>query len=205
MVLTVCCWLTLDPPDWVPDEACNSCIACKAPFTVIRRKHHCRSCGKVCLTNESNESVIKLTDHRLPIFIVNVVADNVYALLFQIFCSRCSSHSAPLPRYGQMKPVRVCTHCYMFHVTPFYTDKAGIWPHREEHGPCTGQLCDRTTQLLYRSANGELTAVTAPAKQDFHVWRLQMKEGRDSAVAWLDLFPFLWKEYWITGKQSVWL
>ncbi|XP_060938650.1 lateral signaling target protein 2 homolog isoform X1 [Limanda limanda] len=78
-----------DPPDWVPDEACNSCIACKAPFTVIRRKHHCRSCGK-------------------------------------IFCSRCSSHSAPLPRYGQVKPVRVCTHCFMFHVTPFYSDKAGI-------------------------------------------------------------------------------
>uniref|UniRef100_A0A8C2KAA3 Zinc finger, FYVE domain containing 28 n=1 Tax=Cyprinus carpio TaxID=7962 RepID=A0A8C2KAA3_CYPCA len=36
-----------DLPEWVPDEACNSCIACKAPFTVIRRKHHCRSCGKV--------------------------------------------------------------------------------------------------------------------------------------------------------------
>ncbi|XP_065144652.1 lateral signaling target protein 2 homolog isoform X1 [Paramisgurnus dabryanus] len=78
-----------DPPEWVPDEACNSCIACKAPFTVIRRKHHCRSCGK-------------------------------------IFCSRCSSHSAPLPRYGQMKPVRVCTHCYIFHVTPFYSDRTGI-------------------------------------------------------------------------------
>ncbi|XP_042598721.1 lateral signaling target protein 2 homolog isoform X5 [Cyprinus carpio] len=78
-----------DLPEWVPDEACNSCIACKAPFTVIRRKHHCRSCGK-------------------------------------IFCSRCSSHSAPLPRYGQMKPVRVCTHCYMFHVTPFYSDRTGI-------------------------------------------------------------------------------
>ncbi|XP_075276503.1 lateral signaling target protein 2 homolog isoform X2 [Opisthocomus hoazin] len=78
-----------DPPDWVPDEVCSYCTACKAPFTVIRRKHHCRSCGK-------------------------------------IFCSRCSSHSAPLPHYGQMKPVRVCTHCYMFHVTPFYSDKAGI-------------------------------------------------------------------------------
>ncbi|MBN3307157.1 LST2 protein, partial [Amia calva] len=78
-----------DPPDWVPDEACSYCTACKAPFTVIRRKHHCRSCGK-------------------------------------IFCSRCSSHCAPLPRYGQVKPVRVCTHCYMFHVTPFYSDKAGI-------------------------------------------------------------------------------
>ncbi|XP_047654827.1 lateral signaling target protein 2 homolog isoform X2 [Phacochoerus africanus] len=78
-----------DPPEWVPDEACGFCTACKAPFTVIRRKHHCRSCGK-------------------------------------IFCSRCSPHSAPLPRYGQVKPVRVCTHCYMFHVTPFYSDKAGI-------------------------------------------------------------------------------
>ncbi|XP_075202929.1 lateral signaling target protein 2 homolog isoform X2 [Anomaloglossus baeobatrachus] len=78
-----------DPPDWVPDEVCSLCTACKAPFTVIRRKHHCRSCGK-------------------------------------IFCSRCSSHSAPLPRYGQMKPVRVCTHCYMFHVTPFYSDKAVV-------------------------------------------------------------------------------
>ncbi|XP_060790194.1 lateral signaling target protein 2 homolog isoform X3 [Neoarius graeffei] len=65
-----------DPPEWVPDEACNSCIACKAPFTVIRRKHHCRSCGK-------------------------------------IFCSRCSSHSAPLPRYGQMKP----SHCRRMPVT----------------------------------------------------------------------------------------
>ncbi|KAM5271986.1 lateral signaling target protein 2 homolog [Ctenodactylus gundi] len=78
-----------DPPEWVPDEACGFCTACKAPFTVIRRKHHCRSCGK-------------------------------------IFCSRCSAHSAPLPRYGQVKPVRVCTHCYMFHVTPFYSDKAGM-------------------------------------------------------------------------------
>ncbi|XP_045630716.1 lateral signaling target protein 2 homolog isoform X1 [Ursus americanus] len=78
-----------DPPEWVPDEVCGFCTACKAPFTVIRRKHHCRSCGK-------------------------------------IFCSRCSSHSAPLPRYGQVKPVRVCTHCYVFHVTPFYSDKAGI-------------------------------------------------------------------------------
>ncbi|XP_076833723.1 lateral signaling target protein 2 homolog [Brachyhypopomus gauderio] len=78
-----------DPPEWVPDEACSSCVSCKAPFTVIRRKHHCRSCGK-------------------------------------IFCSRCSSHSAPLPRYGQMKPVRVCTHCYMFHVTPFYSDRSGV-------------------------------------------------------------------------------
>ncbi|XP_019901420.2 lateral signaling target protein 2 homolog [Esox lucius] len=70
-------------PAWVPDEACSFCTACNAPFTIIRKKHHCRSCGK-------------------------------------IFCSRCSPRSVPLPRYGQVKAVRVCTHCYMFHVTPFY-------------------------------------------------------------------------------------
>ena len=39
--------IVTDPPEWVPDEACGFCTACKAPFTVIRRKHHCRSCGKV--------------------------------------------------------------------------------------------------------------------------------------------------------------
>ncbi|XP_041049316.1 lateral signaling target protein 2 homolog isoform X2 [Carcharodon carcharias] len=73
------------PPEWIADSACNQCMSCKAPFTIIRRRHHCRNCGK-------------------------------------IFCSRCSSHSAPLPWYGQMKPVRVCTHCYTFHLTPCYSN-----------------------------------------------------------------------------------
>uniref|UniRef100_UPI00358F55FB LOW QUALITY PROTEIN: lateral signaling target protein 2 homolog n=1 Tax=Myxine glutinosa TaxID=7769 RepID=UPI00358F55FB len=75
------------PPEWVPDEECNECAACCSPFTVIRRKHHCRNCGK-------------------------------------IFCSRCSPHSAPLPRYGQSRPVRVCTHCFLFHVTPFCSEQS---------------------------------------------------------------------------------
>uniref|UniRef100_A0A8C4Q0F0 Lateral signaling target protein 2 homolog n=1 Tax=Eptatretus burgeri TaxID=7764 RepID=A0A8C4Q0F0_EPTBU len=75
------------PPEWVPDEECNECAACCSPFTVIRRKHHCRNCGK-------------------------------------IFCSRCSPHSAPLPRYGQSRPVRVCMHCFLFHVTPFCSEQS---------------------------------------------------------------------------------
>ncbi|XP_072368151.1 lateral signaling target protein 2 homolog isoform X2 [Scyliorhinus torazame] len=72
------------PPEWIADSACNQCMSCKAPFTIIRRRHHCRNCGK-------------------------------------IFCSRCSSQSAPLPWFGQMKPVRVCTHCYTVHLTPCYS------------------------------------------------------------------------------------
>ncbi|XP_067899035.1 lateral signaling target protein 2 homolog isoform X2 [Heterodontus francisci] len=73
------------PPEWIADSACHQCMSCKAPFTIIRRRHHCRNCGK-------------------------------------IFCSRCSSQSAPLPWYGRMKPVRVCTHCYTFHLTPCYSN-----------------------------------------------------------------------------------
>lgn len=144
--------LLTDPPDWVPDEVCSYCTACKAPFTVIRRKHHCRSCGKVTTQSgmgEPTESHVLLPKNckRWVFVFVNCSAmwdgcgvqvksafphsapqgTQVQSpLVFQIFCSRCSSHSAPLPRYGQMKPVRVCTHCYMFHVTPFYSDKAGI-------------------------------------------------------------------------------
>ncbi|KAM6251254.1 lateral signaling target protein 2 homolog [Porphyrio hochstetteri] len=68
-------------PEWVPDSTCSQCSACRSPFTLLRRRHHCRSCGK-------------------------------------IFCARCSPHAAALPHYGQPKPVRVCTHCYVTHLSP---------------------------------------------------------------------------------------
>lgn len=34
-------------PLWLPDEEAPSCMSCHAVFTVIRRRHHCRNCGKV--------------------------------------------------------------------------------------------------------------------------------------------------------------
>ncbi|XP_051487094.1 lateral signaling target protein 2 homolog [Apus apus] len=68
-------------PEWVPDSRCSQCSACRSPFTLLRRRHHCRSCGK-------------------------------------IFCARCSPHTAALPHLGQLKPVRVCTHCYAAHLPP---------------------------------------------------------------------------------------
>ncbi|XP_030813278.1 lateral signaling target protein 2 homolog isoform X2 [Camarhynchus parvulus] len=33
-------------PEWVPDSSCSQCSACRSPFTLLRRRHHCRSCGK---------------------------------------------------------------------------------------------------------------------------------------------------------------
>ncbi|CAH1713115.1 unnamed protein product [Aphis gossypii] len=73
---------TETPPPWVPDNEAPVCMSCKAIFTVVRRRHHCRNCGKV-------------------------------------FCSRCSSNSVPLPRFGHLKPVRVCNRCFIYQVTPF--------------------------------------------------------------------------------------
>ncbi|KAG8196612.1 hypothetical protein JTE90_014169 [Oedothorax gibbosus] len=70
----------MGPPEWMPDELSPNCMACKVQFTIIRRRHHCRNCGK-------------------------------------IFCSRCSSNSIPLPRFGHLKPVRVCNQCFMYQLT----------------------------------------------------------------------------------------
>ncbi|XP_053981297.1 zinc finger FYVE domain-containing protein 9 isoform X2 [Hylaeus volcanicus] len=35
------------PPFWVPDSNAPSCMFCDVKFTVIKRRHHCRACGKV--------------------------------------------------------------------------------------------------------------------------------------------------------------
>ncbi|XP_046994160.1 lateral signaling target protein 2 homolog [Schistocerca americana] len=75
------------PPPWVPDIMAPRCMACAAAFTVVRRRHHCRNCGKV-------------------------------------FCARCSSNSVPLPRYGHVKPVRVCNRCFVYQVTPFTLEES---------------------------------------------------------------------------------
>lgn len=36
-----------EPPSWIPDNLAPRCMACGALFTVVRRRHHCRNCGKV--------------------------------------------------------------------------------------------------------------------------------------------------------------
>ena len=36
-----------DRQHWMPDRLCKQCYACDSPFTVFRRRHHCRICGQV--------------------------------------------------------------------------------------------------------------------------------------------------------------
>ncbi|XP_035743167.1 zinc finger FYVE domain-containing protein 9-like isoform X1 [Vespa mandarinia] len=35
------------PPFWIPDSNASSCMLCDLKFTVLKRRHHCRACGKV--------------------------------------------------------------------------------------------------------------------------------------------------------------
>ena len=32
---------------WVPDEDCDQCTQCSEKFTMVRRRHHCRNCGRI--------------------------------------------------------------------------------------------------------------------------------------------------------------
>ena len=35
------------PVTWIPDERVSTCFDCKCTFSLFRRKHHCRSCGRI--------------------------------------------------------------------------------------------------------------------------------------------------------------
>lgn len=45
-------------PIWIPDDATDECQVCCEEFTMFRRKHHCRACGKVICYSCSTRSFI---------------------------------------------------------------------------------------------------------------------------------------------------
>lgn len=49
--------LTLMAPVWVPDELVTSCTSCDQPFTLLRRRHHCRNCGNIYCNQCSSHSI----------------------------------------------------------------------------------------------------------------------------------------------------
>jgi len=48
---------------WMPDDAVDSCLRCDMPFTFLRRRHHCRSCGLIfcaeCAPRASKDRLLK--------------------------------------------------------------------------------------------------------------------------------------------------
>eukprot|EP01103_Thecamoeba_quadrilineata_P013377 TRINITY_DN3700_c0_g1_i2.p1 TRINITY_DN3700_c0_g1~~TRINITY_DN3700_c0_g1_i2.p1 ORF type:complete len:158 (-),score=27.15 TRINITY_DN3700_c0_g1_i2:71-544(-) len=53
----------LEPPAWEADEQTSNCHLCQAQFSVIRRRHHCRNCGKIFCGNCSSNK-LKLPQYK---------------------------------------------------------------------------------------------------------------------------------------------
>lgn len=54
---------------WLADDSAQVCPLCSQKFTQIRRKHHCRQCGKVLCSKCCNEKVTQLTVNFIPVII----------------------------------------------------------------------------------------------------------------------------------------
>lgn len=52
------------PTLWVPDHAVSHCMGCHNQFWLGRRKHHCRSCGKIFCA-DCSENVVALPEEQL--------------------------------------------------------------------------------------------------------------------------------------------
>mmetsp|Transcript_52783 Transcript_52783/g.132775 ORF Transcript_52783/g.132775 Transcript_52783/m.132775 type:complete len:226 (-) Transcript_52783:48-725(-) len=55
-------------PSWEPDESTKQCVQCGLYFTMLQRRHHCRSCGKIhCNACTSQTSVIPKFGFTKPV------------------------------------------------------------------------------------------------------------------------------------------
>lgn len=63
---------------WVEDSEATECMACKAPFTFVNRKHHCRNCGGIfCGACSSKKIAILRIQVTEPVRVCN----NCYTML----------------------------------------------------------------------------------------------------------------------------
>ena len=55
---------TVRPTLWIPDHAASSCMGCNTQFWFGRRKHHCRSCGRL-FCSECSENTVPIPAEQL--------------------------------------------------------------------------------------------------------------------------------------------
>lgn len=60
--------LKLGAPEWVPDHAAPNCMNCSRLFSPVRRRHHCRMCGKVfCSACSSHRTKLPQFNYHNPV------------------------------------------------------------------------------------------------------------------------------------------
>lgn len=73
-------------PVWVPDNAALVCVRCREPFTVLRRRHHCRHCGALLCAGCSEARV----------HIAGLYGDKAVRVCKQCYAAvRMKSHALP--------------------------------------------------------------------------------------------------------------
>ncbi|KAL7414029.1 hypothetical protein BDY24DRAFT_387305 [Mrakia frigida] len=84
---------------WVPDSRTEKCMRCHEPFTVFRRRHHCRLCGLVCC-HWCSTKTFTINDSTRPKSSAQPVraCDPCYAALFAPSSSSVTSPSSSLNR-----------------------------------------------------------------------------------------------------------
>ncbi|EGD82436.1 hypothetical protein PTSG_03082 [Salpingoeca rosetta] len=75
-------------PVWIPDHDVSMCQTCAAEFNLVRRRHHCRACGKVVCSACSGESV--------PLAYLNNERGRVCPECFENYTKTTSKESAAL-------------------------------------------------------------------------------------------------------------
>ena len=60
------------PPAWIPDAMAPLCMGCGVGFSLVRRRHHCRSCGRV-FCNKCSPNQVSLPRYGLdkPVRVCN--------------------------------------------------------------------------------------------------------------------------------------
>jgi len=55
-----------DAPVWLPDREAPHCMICGSQFSVIKRRHHCRNCGKIICSGCTKEHIVRGFDPNKP-------------------------------------------------------------------------------------------------------------------------------------------
>lgn len=59
--------------EWVPDGDCDSCVACGSLFTLVRRRHHCRNCGRIfCYRCSGHSLALPELGYERPVRVCNI-------------------------------------------------------------------------------------------------------------------------------------